>query len=506
MRLPGRLLLYLFLGLGTARGVLYLAYVAAILPIPVEAYHLEAKMVLLAWRAQRGISLYPEWRDYPHVANIFGPVYFLVVGLLGRRLGVDVPGLFLVGRAVTFVASLLTSLIVVVWVARRYSRGAGLAAGLLSLGSGPMYGFSIMVRSDAMADLLGVAGFFLGVSSTRTRRIAGVVLLILSALTKQTAGVFLLATALAAAMEGRWPRALGVLGGGLAGLLLVVVVVNALIEPHFARSLFGASSMPWSLGHWWQILDKVIVMTPDILYLPVIGLCLWLGDRPRELRLTALTLVLLASSLSLSAMVGSDLNYYLSLRVVEAMAVGALWHALHAPGGCSLARSAALTLATALAVVSVVPCLLNGTGQVVQVRRLVDFLEGPDGRRVLLEYRTAIALARNPDVHLLTDSGLIDLYQGERAAFGDPWLFRKLVDLGRLRPETIRRRIESEDYDWIVTMHDLGAPDYPANDFRLPLVLVEPARAHYILKDVKPGLYFYGRRGVRRSPEGGLAR
>jgi hypothetical protein len=209
-------------------------------------------------------------------------------------------------------------------------------------------------------------------------------------------------------------------------------------------------------------------------------------------------------------MVGADMNYYLSLRVAEAMAVGTLWHAVRANDGRSRVRSAALAGTTALAIVSVAPCIVAATGQAVHGREHVAFFERPEGRRFLFAYRNAFAQARNPDVRLLTDSGLIDLYQGERAAFGDRWLFRKLVEIGRLEPTTIRERIDSQYYDLIITVNPLEAPEYAAKDFRLPMVLVERARARYSLGDVQPGLYLYGRRGGRGSavaePAGGLAR
>src|SRR5207237_6409274 len=83
MGLAPRLALGLILLLGAARAVAYLAYAVFALRAPFETYHLEAKMVLLAYRAQAGELLYPAWWDYPHVANFFSPLYFVLVGLSG---------------------------------------------------------------------------------------------------------------------------------------------------------------------------------------------------------------------------------------------------------------------------------------------------------------------------------------------------------------------------------------------------------------------------------------
>ena len=120
-----RLLFGTLLVVGVVRMAGYFAYAVACLPSPLEVFHLEAKMVLLAYRVQVGAALYPEWRTYPHVANFFGPVYFVVVGLLGAATDADIPDLFRIGRGVTFASGLVTTLILGLVLGGRYGRGAG---------------------------------------------------------------------------------------------------------------------------------------------------------------------------------------------------------------------------------------------------------------------------------------------------------------------------------------------------------------------------------------------
>jgi hypothetical protein len=67
MRAVNRLLLGGIASLAALRAVGFLVYAWDRFPLPIEAWHLEAKMVHLAWRAQAGIRLYPPWRDDPHV-------------------------------------------------------------------------------------------------------------------------------------------------------------------------------------------------------------------------------------------------------------------------------------------------------------------------------------------------------------------------------------------------------------------------------------------------------
>ena len=276
-----RLLFGTLLAVGVVRMAGYFAYAVACLPSPLEVFHLEAKMVLLAYRVQVGAALYPEWRDYPHVANFFGPVYFVLVGLLGAATDADIPDLFRIGRGVTFASGLVTTLILGLVLGGRYGRGAGVAGAVLSLGASPMYGFSAMVRPDLMAETLGLGGFFLSGHRTRAGRVAGVALLALAILTKQTAVVFLVAAAIAPAVEGDWRRAWGVLGGGLALLFALVVAITLLFEPNFAASIAGEARSPWVVGEWVRTLRRLVESSPDLLLIPAIGLWLWTGAGPR---------------------------------------------------------------------------------------------------------------------------------------------------------------------------------------------------------------------------------
>jgi hypothetical protein len=497
-----RLLLYLLVVLGTVRMALFFDYAAAMLPRQMESHNLEAKMVLLAYRAEHGLGLYPAWWDYPHLSNWFGPVAPVLVGRVGRAVESNIPGLFQIGRAVSFGSALLTTLLLAVALGRRFGRGAGLAGGVLSLGSGPMYGFTVMVRPDSLAELLGTSGFLASSGRTSGARIAGLLLLVLAVLTKQTAAIFLLAAALAATLEGERKRGLLLLLGSCALLLVVVSAVTLLGEPHFAASLVGERIMPWSYTAWRELLGRMLAGCPDLFILPAIGLFLWLrgGTQPRAVRPAVLTGLLLVGSLGLSAKTGADMNYYLSLRVAAALAAGALWHAVERPapeaegGGPKAPRSAGPLALLIVANLALIPSILLAAGYVVLATHEVASRSSPEGRQVLRSYQEAFALARDPRVHLLSDTGIIDLYQGERALFGDPWLFRTLVESGRLQPRIIEDRIESQYYDIIITSHDLESPGYLREDFRLPKGLVERIQARYVLKSAPRGLFAYGRR------------
>ena len=125
----------LVLVLGVARMAGFLVYALCNLSAEFETFNLEAKMVLLADRVRAGDSLYPAWKHYPHVANFFGPVYFVVVGVVGRALKTDLHGLYLIGGAFSFGSALATSLVLAAYVRRRHGPGAALVGAVLSLGA-----------------------------------------------------------------------------------------------------------------------------------------------------------------------------------------------------------------------------------------------------------------------------------------------------------------------------------------------------------------------------------
>ena len=486
--------LVVLIGLSVVRALGYFAYAAASLPSPLETFHLEAKMVLLAYRAELGESLYPGWGDYPHVTNFYGPAYFEVVGRVGRWAGADIPGLFRIGRAMSFGSGLLTSLIVGAVATRRFGWGSGLAGGLLSLAAAPMFGFSVMVRPDLLAEFLGVAGFFLASGRNLSSRGLGVLLLVLAVLTKQTAAIFLLAASLGWVFEGGWRRGFWL---GLSGSIVLAGIIGAMtwrVEPNFATSLAGDSRTPWDLGTLGGNLKRIFELSPDILYFPTLGLGLWISRATgkREGRLAALAALLLATSVGLSAKKGADLNYYLSLRVVEALAIGALWLAW----ATSTSRPRSIALGSA----AVIGCLTLGPGvyyalQQAQVENgKAQFLQGPDGLELRGFYRSICAIAADPKSRLLTDSGLFDLYQGKRAAFGDPFLFRIMTDTGQINPVLIRDRIDSGYYDLIVTTAEVDQPSYRVYEFGLPNSLAERVAARYVRVNYQAGLFLYRRR------------
>ena len=491
MLIARRCLLGLLIALGLARGVGYFLYVWAYLGSPLESFHLEAKMVLLAYRAQHGLTLYPSWRDYPHVSNFYGPLYFGLVGLLGRGLGAEIPGLFGVGRAISFAAGLATSLVVGGITARRYGWGSGVAGGLLSVSIGSMIGFSVMTRPDMAAEFLGVVGFFLAIGSNKIVRLSGGLVLILAIFTKQTAAIFPVAAMLGLVAEGNWRIGLK-LGVSVAlGVGTIVGLVDWGVAPNFANSLMGDSQTPWSLSTWTRTLTRFVASSPDALFFPVLGLVLWTvgATGRRERSLAVLAAVLLVTSVVTSAKRGADINYCLSLRVVECLAVGALWRSWELIR--SHWRSGILLILALLGCLTAAPGVVMIWQEAQGGWNLNRFLRSSYGRAMQGYHSDLQAVAANPGERLLTDSGMLELYQGDRAAFGDPFLFRIMVDMGRIDPTLMRDRIDSGYYGMVVTTSAIEEPSYSTYEFGLPMTLAERVRARYRRVGVEGGLFLY---------------
>jgi hypothetical protein len=495
MRAAARIALILFLVLAIARLILFLGYVVEIVPITeLQAFHLESKMVHLAWRVQAGERLYPEWRSFPHVANFFAPLYFVAVGMIGRATGASLEALYLIGRVVSVGAALGTTLLLGLDAGRRYGRGPGVVAAVTSLGVGPLFGYGVMVRPDTLADFLGLAGFLLAVRRhTRSSVVGAGLLLIAATLTKQPSGVYLLAAALSLALQGRRREAAGLTVGVLGVVVGLVLAIDALVEPNFGPSLLAEGRTPWSWKSWNWNAYRFASIDPEWLVLAPVGLWLWnRGDR-RDLPATVLTLVLVPVFLVTSAKMGADLNYALGFRAIGSLAAAALWHAVwvpRKPDSLLRAERELLALASFLSLV-IMHSDYHALAQWANAADSRLFLRSPEGqmfRRLNQQLFRRMADVNRPT---LTDASQYDIRQGRRTAFGDPWLFHVMVDTGQIDPVQMRRWIEEERYEGIVTTKDLMDPSYDDYDFGLPRPLVEAARRHYEPTGAVGGLFFY---------------
>ena len=481
-------------------------------------------MVHFAWRFQHGVELYPLWRPYPHVANFYAPLNFMIVGLLGRAFGSEIGGLYYIGRFVTFTSVVLTSLVLGLVMYRRYGKFAALLGMALSLGAGPLFHTGVMTRPDALAELLGLSGFFLATGQKSVTRAIGGVSLYFAAMTKQTALVYFLAAVLGLSIEARPKQALLILAGVTLALLATVLIVQLGIQPNFVASLLGESQMPYDFKSWWSTVRTVSLADPEFFFLTIAGIVIWSSgprrgadcgttliwtDEPTpvksvlsvgakltesvwEPKLAVLTALVVAAGLVTATKRGSAENYFLGMRCVTALAAGVLWHSLATkaprPRVWEVLTLAAVVAGTAYSILSVEYFWRYAR------REAIDRASGP-GRTAVQFYERLLRDAQDPGRRFFTDMGLIDVRQGTRTVFGDPYRFKIMGENGQLDLRFIETNLENEYYDVIFCHKDLFAPEYGDFEFAMPKPLAERARRHYRLGGFQYGLHIYYRRG-----------
>ncbi len=474
------------IALATARAVAYLFYVIWYVSFPLEVHALEAVMVHHAWRVQTGSPLYPAWDSYPHVTNFFAPMYFWIVGGVGRATGASISNLFTIGRSVTFLSTLIATGCLGWYLRKRHGTQAAFVGALLSLGTAPLYGFSLMTRPDATADTAGLAGFLLTTLGTRKATIPGGALLIVAVLTKQTAAIYLLAAIVKCLVERQHRRALWLTASSALVLALVTLVLTASYAPFFLSSILQERRTPLSSAEWIRATGRLVELSPEMLIISLAGLAWWL--RQHERGMFAAMATLLVGSLLTAFKVGADLNYFLPLRATSVLAVGTLWAAAHR----SFRQHPGWVIAgTAGAVIVLIPSTLQAIGAARQARALSSYIYSPAAAPVLETYAALIRLVQTPNIRVLTDSTMLALYQKERAAFTDPWLFRLLVTTGRIQPRQMEQWLESGSYDFVVLTGDLNSRQYEDYDFGLPLQLVLKARTRYQQVSHAAGFFIY---------------
>jgi len=60
---------------------------------------------------------------------------------------------------------------------------------------------------------------------------------------------------------------------------------------------------------------------------------------------------------------------------------------------------------------------------------------------------------------------VVALHQRQRSSFVYPWLFRVLVTSCRIDPKVMVHHLQTTEYEWIITTHDLFDPNEPYDDY-----------------------------------------
>lgn len=480
-------------GTALVRAALFLVYCGYTVSSPVQAYHLEGVNVHFAWRFQEGLRLYPDPHDGPAcIVNFVGPLYFMTVGTIGRVFDADVATLYTVGRCVSVSCSLAVALLIAAYLHVRHGELAAFVGGAMALGAAPMIGFGVMARPDMMADFLGAAGFFLCCRRSRRSGIAGILCLILSILTKQTAAIYLAAAVVVLFCEGRRRRSVTIALTSCGSVLGALLVLSAAGEPAVFEQFLGQAGIPFAQFQWMLLTDRLLERSPELLYFPLLGCWFGLGAGAEEdRRFCILTAVLLIGSTICSAKLGSDLNYYLQLRILAAIAAGAACRSALCPNATQWKGIVAVLFGVAL-------CGPSLLGVVQAAREAHRLSHGPTDTHSIassVRYRAYDPLylewAADPRVSLLTDFDQIAAHQAERAAFLDAYLLRLRVANRNADLSPLVHRVKAHDYDWIILTANIDQPSYRYAFWRLPSGLADAIRHHYRLAERRGGFFAY---------------
>ncbi len=482
------------LAAGIVRAAVYLAYALLEIPAPDQPYTLEGVGVHFAWCVEHGLPLYPEGQGPSYTVNYMGPCYFWIVGAIGRLFDADIPSLYVIGRVVTFVCGLGPAVIAALYLHHRYGRWAGLAGFIFGLGSTPMIWYGARTRPDMMADLLGVAGCFVACELSRRWLPAAAVLLAMSCLTKQSLGaVWLLAAMVVLLLREDTRRCAFVLGGTTAALvLMIVMLLAATSEPYIVPSLFGQGGIAFSPRQSLRILMRLMDRSPEMLLFALVGCGLWIREKRQDRTLLILTAVWLVGVVLTCAKIGSDLNYCIPLRIVEALAAGtfcvaALRSNRHRLGWAMVAWAGALTM------------VFSAAFAVTMATAAVERRVSEDGQARRQQLAHFAQLARDPNVRLLTDSDRLAVYQGQRAVLLDIFLFRLEVESGRRDPRELVDRLQSRWFQYVILSADVSGVYDDQFFAALPATVAAAVKANYQLQSHEGDLFVYVPR-ESRSP------
>jgi hypothetical protein len=389
----------------------------------------------------------------------------------------------------------------------RYGIGCGIAAAVLAIGSAPLKGFGVMARCDVMADVLGFIGFLLVVGARgKYRLFAGIAILSLAILTKQTTAFYLFAAVIAILLTENRLRAVVVAAGGLGLTGLAILALFLSGETEVVPSLLGEAHTPTDLVGYRIVLDRLLILGRELIYFPLIGMIYWLGRRHRDVPLAVLTLVSMLACFVTALKLGSNLNYFMPLRLLAPLGAAVFLHDIWLrtrPGPDMFRwRSARswCTLALLLAVTyNFQPSLLHAQLSAGEARELYLFYKIPEGLEVVSVSEIFRKGASATPETILTDDGQIALYQTDKAPFTDPWLFRMMVETGRIKPTRLIEKIENEQFDTLVTTKDIFSREYETYTYGFPPVVLAALREHYIKFAAAGRMFIYG--PIRRGSE-----
>ena len=235
-----------------AAGLLWQLY--NYLHMPTRTSTWESAPASLCWKVRAGLPVYTDWRTGPVNLAIYGPVYYGLIGAIGRILDVDRLGLIAVGRWVGIV-SICMALACGWRIASRVTSRAASAAVMFSAGllSPLTVQFIASTRPDAPAAALSMMALCWAVRGTGWSLWGAVLMSLIAALTKPTALSAIISIVLLLLWAKRYGHAFLAAGGFVVAAVIAGVVMQAVTGGLFLDHLLVSRLAPMSWSYVWEL-------------------------------------------------------------------------------------------------------------------------------------------------------------------------------------------------------------------------------------------------------------
>jgi hypothetical protein len=292
-----------------------------------ETTYPEGWMLYSMLRVRDGLPLYTDAQQFPFVQTLYMPIYYLIVGLGARMIGLSDHATLLLARGVTVMATLVSG--VLIYALSRQcglSRVGGIVAVGLFISSSIIYPWAFSTRSDLLGLAFSLAGLWIGVRWPTWRgAIAAGAVLALAVLTKQTFGAAVAGLCLAHLQRRQVVPVVLIAASWVVFVATGVVLAQSSSGGLFLTNVVATNVLPPQP----ELLAPRLVMIVQHAALPLglIGLGLVLPRLPvgRPLPLLAIhwyAAVALGIAVIGTTKPGSDYNYFVELVVALAILGG----------------------------------------------------------------------------------------------------------------------------------------------------------------------------------------
>jgi len=339
----------------------------------------EPNVIFVIERLMAGYPVYEDPEQSPYSVAQYSPLYYFLTAGIARRLhidpGPDVWAVYATARSISFIAWLLTAVVLYVFSMRVLKLGAFAAFVLAALSLIVPAINGIAARPDSLARLLMLTGFFCYLIADRAERRApgrawlalSLSLVTVAVWTKQTAAPMLLIFAILSVLRKRWSDLAWIGGLPAVGSVLIYMVLSGPMGgfwPFYRNIVTGASAcgvhLEWAsnvLAHFPFAYGALIAVFLATIYI-------YLGQRRKWSRdVTALLLagaVLLALFAVVATRYGIWINHAYEAIIFMTLGVATFWRRQTEESGPSLiGHGAAMTAAAYVVVFSLAQTALT---------------------------------------------------------------------------------------------------------------------------------------------------